>query len=228
MQQTISGAAEAIPRLEHHIEALTAAAERLTPTRGDQFRMQIGDRVHTARADAAEALQNRIHRECYNGYIRPLEPGPWGEIAGQPLTYSQHPRTGVSVHFAGLDITVTDQPNDVFKPKLGFIQRLENAAAAIPDGIRQAQIAILERQRSADQAQANVGKPFKHADAIAHKARIEAQLHPDQQSPQAASISTHLAATEAALQGPANPPSTAPATYERPPAAARPAGLRIG
>lgn len=232
MQQTISGAADAIPRLEQRIQALTAAAERLTPTRGDQFRIQIGDRVYTARTDAAEALQNRIHRECYNGYIRPLEPGPWGEIAGQLLTYSQDPRTGVSVHFAGLDITITDQPNDVFKPKLGFIQRLENAAAAIPEGIRQAQIAILERQRSADQAQANVGKPFKHADqladAIAHKARIEAQLNPDQQSPQAASVSAHLAAAEAALQGPANPPSTAPATYERPAAAARPAGLRIG
>jgi len=120
----------------------------------------------------------------------------------------------------------------VFKPKLGFIQRLENAAAAIPEGIRQAQIAILERQRSADQAQANVGKPFKHADqladAIAHKTRIETQLNHDQQTPQATSISTHLAAAEAALQGPANPPSTAPATYERPPAAARSAGLRIG
>ena len=120
----------------------------------------------------------------------------------------------------------------MFKQKLGFIQRLENAAAAIPEGIRQAQIAILERQRSADQAQANVGKPFKHAeqlaDAIAHKARIEAQLNPDQQSPQAASVSAHLAAAEAALQGPPDAPSTAPATYERPPAAARPAGLRIG
>jgi len=121
----------------------------------------------------------------------------------------------------------------VFKPKLGFIQRLENAAAAIPEGIRQAQIAILERQRSADQAQANVGKPFKHADqltdAIALKTRIEAQLNHDQQTPQAASISTHLAAAEEALRGPANPPTTAPAsTYDRPPAAARPAGLRIG
>jgi CTP:molybdopterin cytidylyltransferase MocA len=120
----------------------------------------------------------------------------------------------------------------VFKQKLGFIQRLENAAAAIPEGIRQAQIAILERQRSADQAQANVGKPFKHAeqlaDAIALKARIEAQLNHDQQTPQAASVSAHLAAAEAALQGPPDAPSTAPATYERPPAAARPAGLRIG
>jgi len=120
----------------------------------------------------------------------------------------------------------------VFKPKLGFIQRLENAAAAIPEGIRQAQIAILERQRSADQAQANVGRPFKHvdqlADAIALKARIEAQLNPGQQSPHAASVSAHLAAAEAALQGPAGAPSTAPSTYERPPAAARPAGLRIG
>jgi len=70
-------------------------------------------RVYTARTDAAEALQTRIHHEYYNGHIRPLEPGPWGEIAGQPLTYSQHPRTGVSVHFAGLEITVTDQPIDV-------------------------------------------------------------------------------------------------------------------
>ena len=91
MQQTISGAADAIPKLERRIDALSAAAGRLTPTRGDQFRMQIGDRVYTARTDAAEALQNRIRRECYNGYIRPLEPGPFGEIAGQPLTYSQHP-----------------------------------------------------------------------------------------------------------------------------------------
>jgi hypothetical protein len=120
----------------------------------------------------------------------------------------------------------------VFKPKLGFIQRIENAAAAIPEGIRQAQIAILERQRSADQAQANVGKPFKHAhqlaDAIAHKTRIETQLNHDQQSPQAASISTHFAAAEAALQRPANPPSTAPANCARPAATARPAGMRIG
>jgi len=118
----------------------------------------------------------------------------------------------------------------VFKPKLGFIQRIENAAAAIPEGTRQAQIAIPERQRSADQAQVNVGKPFKHADqladAIALKTRIETQLN--QQSPQSASISTHLVAAEAALQRPANPPSTAPATYEQPAATARPAGMRIG
>ena len=71
---------------------------------------------------------------------------------------------------------------------------------------------------------------FKHADqladAIALKTRIETQLN--QQSPQSASISTHLVAAEAALQRPANPPSTAPATYEQPAATARPAGMRIG
>jgi hypothetical protein len=71
MQQTISGAADAIPKLERRIDALTAAAERLTPTRGDHFRMQIGDRVFTARTDTAEALQNRVHRECYNGCSPP-------------------------------------------------------------------------------------------------------------------------------------------------------------
>ena len=111
---------------------------------------------------------------------------------------------------------------------LGFIQRLENAAAAIPEGIRQTQIAILERQRSADQAQANVDKPFKHADqlpdAIAHKTRIEAQLNHDQQTPQATSISTHLAAAEAALAGPPNRP---PAPADLAPVPTRAQGPRL-
>ena len=64
---------------------------------------------------------------------------------------------------------------------------------------------------------------------LALKAGIEAQLNHDQQTPHTTSISTHLAAAEAALQGPTSPPSTAPANHERPPAsAARPAGMRIG
>lgn len=228
MQQTIRTTQTAVPRLHARIAALTAAAERLVPTRGDQFQMTIHGHTHSTRADAAAAFERYIYRAASNGYLSPREPGPFGEIAGQPLSYSQNPRTGITVHFDGLDLAVTDQVNDVFKPKLGFLQRLEHAAAGIPEQIHLAHAEIRDRERNSDQARANLGKPFRHADALAEaltrQARIEAQVNATTNpTPLQATISQNLAAAATALASPPRPAASDPA----PTPAARTQGPRL-
>ena len=84
MQQTISGAAEAIPRLEQRIEALTAAAERLTPTRGDQFRMQIGDRVYTARTTPPKPSRTASTASATTATSAPSSPDRGARSPGNP------------------------------------------------------------------------------------------------------------------------------------------------
>lgn len=228
MQQTVRSAETAIPRLHTRIAALTEAADRLIPTRGDQFRMTIHGHTYSSRADAAGAFERCIQREATNGYLAPREPGPFGEIAGQSLSYSQNPRNGITVHFDGLDLAVTDQLNDVFKPKLGFVQRLEHVAAGIPEQIHLAQAEIRDRERNRDQAQANLGKPFRHAnelaEAVAHQARIEAQVNAvNNPTPAPQTVtSLNLAAAATALAHAPRPPAP-----DLAPIPARPQGPRL-
>jgi hypothetical protein len=85
LKHRISQDAKQLEALRGEIPHLEAAIAKRIDTRGDQFRMQVGDRLHSERADAARALAIRM-TEVLNAPRWDASDHPVGQLCGHELT----------------------------------------------------------------------------------------------------------------------------------------------
>jgi N12 class adenine-specific DNA methylase len=177
-------------KLEKEVAALEDAIARHVDTHGDKFAMTIAGTVHTNRANAGIALTHLL-----DGMGQ--ETRPVGTLAG--LAISGCVRYSVTddvreahLTFDGLPLS-TAYANliDAHKDPLTLIRQLEYRVNGL-DAARVRTIASREDlQAEGERAEAAIGAPFKHADALADaSARLKA-------------VNAELDAKAAAQEGPA-------------------------
>lgn len=153
---TITTTTEAIHQLE-------AAAARTTDVSGEQFRMVIGERGYTKRAEAADALAPAIMR-AYRG----LELGgeaPIATLGGQTVIVTSHPisdtDTPVGLGLQDVPGSITYQGTaDVGAPSVGLVRVLENKTTNIPATLARFEQKLAQATADLADGEARIGKPF--------------------------------------------------------------------
>lgn len=174
-------------RAESDVAALEAALPRVSDTGGDRFRITLGERTYTSRADAAEALAQWAHSSDLKWASRytSREYGTIGQISGFDIALVTRPATGgdpfIEISLAGVPRSGTLIARDTFLDGgIGVIQRIENRAAGIPSLLGHAREDLTAAEQAIADAEQRIGQPFRHASALAQAeedlARVETQL----------------------------------------------------
>lgn len=107
-----------------------------------------------------------------------------GQISGFDIRLAARGTLGTLM----IEITLDNVPRSGFSMSResfleggsGLIQRIENRVSGIPSLLEQARSDLVEAQQAAADAETRLGKPFKHATALAEAeedlARVETQL----------------------------------------------------
>ncbi|WP_051265218.1 hypothetical protein [Nakamurella lactea] len=162
-------AARSIIQADHDEPLLVAAAERLTPTTGDAFRITIGRGTYTDRGEAAQALRDALMSGVSRTWLA-RDTAVEAELAGQHFTFTQLPssssRPDFRVDIAHAPRTSFTVTTDSVAEGVGAIRTMENRAAAIPavlDKLREGRAEAAATEQAARQA---MSEPFKHADEL--------------------------------------------------------------
>lgn len=174
-RKEIATTQEAIPRLQAAVERTHVPAD---------FQMRLGDYTWNSRTEAADALRVWALRHASVPPPRTGERdlGIMGELNGHQLRVIQHQANSMEIGLSQVEIRIEDTPTEGVKlargafasSGIGTIQRLENRIAKLPELVTAAQTRAQEAERELAHAEAGIGAPFKHADAL-HEAKAEVQ-----------------------------------------------------
>ena len=142
-----------IPELEALAQRQATLAARRVDTRGDAFRMTIGERAFTKRADAANALKDLLLTELAATPRTPVDRTvPVGSLGGYRVEATLRPLRDLSIHLGfpeakectpGLSLD-----HRAFPERYGLITRLENHPDAIASAAAAARTGPLGRNTS--------------------------------------------------------------------------------
>lgn len=196
------------------IALLQRARERTVSVEGDAFRMTVGERTITKRADAADALTSWAARENIAMMSIGREPVKVGSVGGHDVLISrQNSHDGRDLHrmvaleLAGVPGSQSvHKLEDILKPSLGTVRVLENKTYAIPDRLLDREKALEEARETLASAEANIGKPFADGEALeqarARAADVDQQLaaEAEQKKAEAEQASSAQSAAEPVTQ----------------------------
>lgn len=230
LEATVDGADRRLPVLRADLDRLDQALPHARPTRGDAFRMSIGNTSYDARADAAVALRrvlSEIDPSNSDTEARAVaQLGGFEILASGRRLLHPHLRLELSgVPRSGLDVDLDEAR--AARP-LGIITRLENRVAGLA-GIRADVSREIERASTErDRAAAELGQPFPHAQALdtarQRGAELEAEL-----AAEATRTESAPATAEPATPAPATPAAPAPpAASSNQPPDHQPVALDVG
>ena len=173
------------------IAGLEAAVPRITDTSGDRFRIRLLDRDYDSRVDAGHALAQWAH----NGQIKwashytERDYGAVGTISGFTIRIGLRPgmqEPDVAISLEDVPRSTIALPRGIFlEGGVGLIQRIENRVSGIPALLEHAREDREAAEAAAADADQRIGKPFRHADALAEAEaefqRVETKLAAMQQ-----------------------------------------------
>ncbi|HRN28947.1 MAG TPA: hypothetical protein PK890_04515 [Terrimesophilobacter sp.] len=179
LRASIDAGGRTLERLTADLTALQVAVGKVEDLSGDRFRIIIGASRYTSRTDAAAAIaQWACSRSLH--FARPVRDdrghGALGQISGFPISARTRTDLGKILLELSLDgvpgSTATSPVEKVLDDGLGLIRQLEHRATGIQSLIDRTHERIATTQETQQDAQRNLGAPFKHADAL-HSARTE-------------------------------------------------------
>ena len=175
LTRTIASAESRFDESARQLPAIGAAITASVDTRGDAFRMTIGDRRATTRPEAARLIQDWTAQAARHGvpYGRREQPlGQLGELGGQPIDATLRKAIG-SVPSLELSIRgVPAQPatlylDDVREDAMSLVRQLEHRVGDLPALAERVEAAGVKAADEAARAQQALSQPFKHANALA-------------------------------------------------------------
>jgi len=159
--------------LRGSITQVEAALEVRTPAAGGQFRMKVADRIYGSRPDAAAALSSALLRHLTEPQTRYMASRDLGTVAtledlpvhASTLRSPDGPIIAASI--AGLSkAAITISRDDLTSPGHGIITRLENRVTGLDKTLAELKAHQQGTAEELTRAQAAVGTPFKHAQAL--------------------------------------------------------------
>jgi hypothetical protein len=131
--------------------------------------MQVGDRLHSERAEAAPALASRM-TDVLSAPRWDASDHPVGQLGGFPLTAKRQYRDDqpyvlvdvVGLPVDGIKVSVGDTEN----PAPGLVVRFENALRSLDRKLGSKHEWIDELSTEISRAQGELGKPFQPQDAL--------------------------------------------------------------
>lgn len=167
---------ERLERLAGLIARYDESIAQRKDTRGDKFRMTVGDTNFTERAEAAAALMAALREHHFEHGTASIsgESQQLGQLGGFVLSSRRDDHTvdltlhGVTDLTDGTAVWVTRELVEAGEApaQLGVITRLENRIAGLDARRADANAWRDETQADIEQARAEIGKPFAKADAL--------------------------------------------------------------
>ena len=180
-------------RAQIDIDALLAAVARIRDTSGDHFQMEIDRLFYASRVAAADGLASwaRGSRLAWASRYEGRDYGRIGQISGFDILLRTRPLMAellVEFRLDGVPRSAFTVSRDtVMDGGVGLIQRIENRVSGIPSLLTQAEEDLATAQRTIAETDQRIGRPFKHAQALADAevdlARVETQLAAPQDDP---------------------------------------------
>lgn len=160
-----------IPELEALAQRQTTVAARRVDTRGDAFRMSVGQRAYTKRADAANALKELLLTELAATPRTPVDRTvPVGSLGGYRVEATLRPLRDLSVHLGFPEAKECTPGFSLdhrgFPERYGLITRLENHLDAIASATTETRELIEDERRDLDRVRAGVGKEFPNHERL--------------------------------------------------------------
>ena len=217
LARTHASAEARFDRTARELAAIQAAIAQRVDTRGDAFRMTVGDRRASERPQAADLIRDWIASNARGGipYGRPQHPlGELGELGGFAVdaalkrTLTATPNVelslrGVPTQPASLDLDTVRQD------ALSLVRQLERRIQDLPALADRVEAAGIAAAEEAARAQHGLAQPFKHADALKAATARSSEIAIEMQNRQQAQ-------PEAAAEGePADPRAAAAAEIDR-------------
>jgi hypothetical protein len=169
LKHRISQDTKQLEALRGEIPHLKAAIAKRIDTRGDQFRMQVGEQIHNERADAARALAGRI-TDVLSAPRWDASDHPVGQLGGYELTAKRQYRDDqpyVLVDVVGVPVDgIAVSVGDVENVSPGLVVRFENALRSLGRKLAAKHEWIDEITTEIARAGGEFGKPFQHQDAL--------------------------------------------------------------
>lgn len=166
------------------IEQLHAADQRTISTAGDKFHMTIGDHTYTSRTDAAQSLAEWANNNEPSWYYRVGRPVAIGQLGGHTLTVTHEFQFHAGRRTSRVTLELQDVPrsasthniDDFTAPNLGVIRSIENKTTAIGKNVAKLETELADVQRTVDDAEARIGRPFPKAAALEAAAQAVADI----------------------------------------------------
>lgn len=163
-----------VPGLEAEIEALRAAIERRTDTRGEQFAIETGGRRLTDRNEAGTVLIGQLTAAATGPEsTRPTEIPGIARLGGQSFdafVWSAGPRAGYELRVSGtshggvvegsksqlLELSTSEKPGSL-------VVRMENRVAGLDEKLTRVQDDLQRTGEETQRATEQLERPFAHA-----------------------------------------------------------------
>lgn len=153
------------------------AAQRITPTSGEDFTATIDGCTYGKRADAVAGLSEwvRTNTPEYGNYnYQRKDYGTVAVLGGHELQARNAGNDSCLGSYQDLAVTIKDVSApplvlsrlELLEGSIGVITRLENKVAGLPDYAAQLQHTITEKNAVLADVDAQLGKPFKHEERL--------------------------------------------------------------
>lgn len=174
LARTSTSAEARFDRTARELAAIQAAIAKRVDTRGDAFRMTVGDRRAIERPQAADLIRDWIATNARGGipYGRPQHPlGELGEIGGFAVDATLK-RTLTATPNVELSLRGVPAPpatlglDTVRQDAVSLVRQLERRIHDLPALADRVEAAGVAAAEEAARAQHGLQQPFKHADAL--------------------------------------------------------------
>ena len=186
------------------IRDIDEAAPRVTDTSGDNFAMTVDGRRHSARREAGDHMLSFLQatrRRLPGGSDTPV---PAGRLGGFPLAVTLAPdrlKDDITLILQGLPGGELRLDHREMPAAVGLVTRLENRLGGLAKLRRDHEETIARQTKEAERAQAALGAPFPHEEALAAaRAALDALVE---------ELRTDNNSQEGTADQPAAPPDTA-------------------
>ncbi|MBQ7630637.1 MAG: hypothetical protein IJS81_10570, partial [Selenomonadaceae bacterium] len=148
-----------IPTLKRQIEMITADIKARTDTRGDKFKIKLGDKIYTNRADADKILQGIIEN------FKEVEITKIGEIGGFDINLrleNLYKQKSSAMEVAQRQVIITLMNHGTYRVKTNSVVGIENTLRNEPDSRLKEATSNFERATSKlKEVEKQLDKPFE-------------------------------------------------------------------
>jgi len=220
LTRTSTSAEARFERTAQELSLIHAAIAQRVDTRGDAFRMTIGDRRTIERPEAARLIAQWIATHDRGGipYGRPQHPlGEVGKLGGfavdATLRRALSATPNVELTLRGVPTQPAVLGLDVVRQDaISLVRQLERRIQDLPALAERVDAAGVAAAEEAARAQHGLAQPFKHADALKAATVRSSEIAIEMQNRQAPTTPPEAAATESS---PPDPAAAAAAEIER-------------
>jgi len=194
LSRTITGAEARFEQAAAALPALQTAIAASADTRGDAFRMTVGDRRVTTRPEAARLIQEWVAANAGAGipYGRSQHPlGEVGTLGGQTIDATlcaslrgQAPTLELSLRGVPVGQPASLELDLVRHDAQSLVRQLEHRIGDLPRLAERVEAAGVAAADEATRAQQSHDQPFKHADALARATARSTQITTEMQERQ--------------------------------------------